>query len=442
MPAEKGIRTAATVSQGLPHGRSPPMRTAPTRPRPPHAAAPTLSVVVAARNAREDLALCLQALARSSHPPLEVLVVDDASTDDTAAVAEAHGARVLRLDQRRGPAAARNLGATAARGDVLFFTDADVCVHEDTLAVAARAFAEEPALAAVIGSYDDRPASNAFLAQWKNLFHHWVHQTGQDEASTFWTGCGAVRRDVFLGLGGFNEGYARPSIEDIEFGFRLRNADQRIRLDKRMIATHTKRWRFWDLLRTDLLRRGAPWIALMLRDRRDPKDLNLSRESKLATVLTGLLVLAVLALAAAGRFTALAPLGATLAAASACAWLPRSTRLSLALLVAAPAATALWLPDAWALLPMALTAAVVATHRDLYAFMQARRGAAFACAVLPMHLLFQLCCGASVPLGVLTHLRDVRRARREGAGPAVRQLPPLSRHEVAATPRPAREGVA
>ena len=107
----------------------------------------------------------------------------------------------------------------------------------------------DPGLAAVIGSYDDAPADPRFLSQYRNLLHHYVHQTGHEDASTFWCGCGAIRRAVFLDTGGFNGGFGDPSIEDIEFGYRLRRAGRRIRLAKDVQVTHLKRWTAPSLLR-------------------------------------------------------------------------------------------------------------------------------------------------------------------------------------------------
>ena len=70
--------------------------------------------------------------------------------------------------------------------------------------------------------------ANNFVSQYKNLFHHFVHQDASGTATSFWAGCGAIRRDIFLRLGGFNTAYKRPSIEDIELGYRLTRAGHRI----------------------------------------------------------------------------------------------------------------------------------------------------------------------------------------------------------------------
>ena len=84
--------------------------------------------------------------------------------------------------------------AGSRTGQYLVFIDADVCVHQDTLVRFAERFTADPMLDAVMGSYDDAPAASNFLSQYKNLFHHYVHQTGDGEIRTFWSGCGAIRR--------------------------------------------------------------------------------------------------------------------------------------------------------------------------------------------------------------------------------------------------------
>jgi GT2 family glycosyltransferase len=233
-----------------------------------------LSVVVPVHNGGEDLRRCLHGLAASARPPDEVIVVDDGSTDDSAADAAALGARVVATPAGpRGPAYARNRGAEAANGDVLVFIDADVVVHADTLGRMEAVLVDEPNVAALFGCYDDNPPARSPASLFKNLLHHYVHQHGEREAGTFWAGCGAVRRAVFLEAGGFDQGYTRPSIEDIELGVRLRQAGHRIRLCPEIQATHLKRWTLRSLWRTDIFARAIPWTRLILRRGRLSSDL-------------------------------------------------------------------------------------------------------------------------------------------------------------------------
>ena len=250
-----------------------------------------LSVVVPVHNGGADLRACLQALARSSRKADEIIVVDDGSTDASAKCASELSARVISLaGEPRGPAFARNRGAAQATGDLLVFVDADVEVHDDTLARFERAFSDEPGLVAAFGSYDDQPPAPGRVSRFKNLLHHHVHQHGAREAETFWAGCGAIRREIFASLGGFSESYRRPSIEDIELGSRLRGAGHRIRLCPEILCTHRKRWTLASLLRTDISCRAIPWTRLILQQGRLPSGLNTDRKSRASAALAALLV--------------------------------------------------------------------------------------------------------------------------------------------------------
>jgi len=340
-------------------------------------AAPLVSVIVPVRNDAAHLRGCLTGLRSSTLEDYEVIVVDDASTDDTARVAEEMGVRLLRLPERCGPGGARNRGAEQARGRYFLFVDADVRVHPETLARAVQVFVDDPAVDALFGSYDARPAAPSFLSQYKNLLHHFIHQQGRDEASTFWSGCGAIRRDVFLGSGGFAARYGRPSIEDIELGVRLRRAGRRIVLRKDIQVTHLKRWTLWSLLQSDLWARAVPWTRLLLEQRRAPNDLNLHASQRLSC----LLAYALLVTAALGLWR----------------W-PRLSWLALACL-----------------------AAILLLNRRLYAFFLRERGPRFLCLALPMHVFYYVYSGIGLVLGVALHLseRSSARFRKPGApGPA------------------------
>jgi hypothetical protein len=158
-----------------------------------------------------------------------------------------------------------------------------------------RAFAEDPGLAAVFGSYDDDPRAPALVSRYRNLLHHFVHQEGNSQAATFWAGLGAVRRAVFLAVGGFDAArFARPSIEDIELGYRLRRAGHRIRLDRALQGKHLKRWGLWSMLRTDVTCRALPWARLILETRHAPEDLNLRASQRVSCVLSGVALAAAL----------------------------------------------------------------------------------------------------------------------------------------------------
>jgi GT2 family glycosyltransferase len=257
-----------------------------------------MSVVIPVNNGGADLGKCLGALLASTRLPDELVIVDDASTDGSAQLAARFGTVVPCPSQQPiGPARARNLGVAQSQGDIVLFIDADVTVHANTIALIERHFSEHPEIDALFGSYDDNPPHRSLVSLYKNLQHHFVHHHSQTEASSFWTGVGAIRRDVFLKLGGFAESYARPSIEDIELGVRLKTAGYRIRLCPDVQVTHLKRWNIYSLLRTDIFDRAIPWTWLLLSGSQLPADLNLDWKSRTSALCVwGLIILSIMGL--------------------------------------------------------------------------------------------------------------------------------------------------
>jgi GT2 family glycosyltransferase len=343
-----------------------------------------ISIVVPAYNNAGDLLECLAALSRSAPADSEILVVDDASTDDTSARTEAAGFRVLRRSANGGPGAARNDGARAARGQILLFVDADVVVAPDAIDRVLRAFAADAQLAALFGSYDIGPRDPGVISRYWNLRHHFVHQHGNPNASTFWAGCGAIRRAVFEAIGGFDVArFPRPSIEDVELGYRLRAAGYRIRLDKDLQATHLKRWTFFSVLRTDINQRAIPWARLVMESGAVLDDLNLKWGQRLSAILAALV----------GFFLVLGVF------------------------------------RAWFLGP-AIGAAitVLVLNRQLYALFFRQYGLRFMAECIPLHFLYFLYSGLSYVLvwGVFRLQRHDRHARRS-RGP--KPLPSPGRSE-------------
>lgn len=305
-----------------------------------HGPVTTVSAIVPATDRPPTLAACCRALRGGERPPDEIVVVEEPAHVNAAA--------------------ARNLGARRAAGDLLLFVDADVEVHRDALARIVARFDDEPGLAAVFGSYDDSPAAPGVVSAFRNLLHHHVHQLAPGPATTFWTGLGAVRRDAFESIEGFDESI--EFMEDVDLGMRLTAAGARIELDPCVQGTHLKRWTVWSMVRTDFIGRGVPWVLLLLRHRGSASTLNLGWRHRLS------------ALAALVGAIALARRRARAVVASA--------------------------------------AALVALNGSFYRLLWRRRGPADAAAGVLLHALHHLTSVAAVPAGTLLHL--LQRSRRRG----------------------------
>jgi GT2 family glycosyltransferase len=244
-----------------------------------------ISLIITAHHSGQMLSDCFESAAKLQPPPREVIVTIDGADSMVMNAASSHGFRIISNPSTPGVSATRNAGAGGATGDIIVFADSDVLLHKDHITRLAQAFTDHPEAAAVIGSYDDQPAAPGLVSRYRNLLHHYTHQHGSPDAQTFWAGCGAVRRAAFEEVGGFDESYRLPSVEDIELGYRLRQAGHRIRLVPDWQVKHLKKWRLRDLIFTDIGRRAIPWTKLLLREKRLDNDLNIDNSSRLSAAL-------------------------------------------------------------------------------------------------------------------------------------------------------------
>ena len=307
----------------------------------------TLSVVIPATDRPATLNAVVAAVERAAAAPEELIVVDS--------------------PQHLGPSAARNLGARRAGGDVIVFVDADVEVHEDAFGRIRSAFDRDQALAAIFGSYDDAPGADGIVSDFRNLLHHHVHHQGAGIATTFWAGLGAIRREVFLGVGGFDEDrFPLASVEDIELGMRLHERGERVVLDPGIQGKHLKRWTLSSMTKTDLLRRGIPWLRLMFERRSQSTALNLGWKHQIGTAASLLLVTSIVR-------------------------------------------RKLWFAGG-------ALALLIALERRFYVLLFRRRGPLLVFAGVPLHIVHRLTSAAAVPMALASHLRAIRRGSGRAFG--------------------------
>jgi hypothetical protein len=301
-----------------------------------------LSVIVPATDSPASVGTCLEAI-RASLPASAELLVQSKPAGS-------------------GPAEARNLAASRARGDVLVFVDADVVVDRRALPEIAARFERDPGLTALLGCYDESPAAPGAVAQFRNLLHRRVHLASAGRVESFWAGLGAVRREDFAAVGGFDsQRYPRPAIEDIELGGRLADRGARIELDPSIQGKHLKAWTLRSMVATDFAGRGVPWIRLQLERGRRARGLSMS-----GAQLAGAVATVGSAYAAGRRRPALA---------------------------------------------LALAGAMAAANAPVYRSLARNGGTRLALAGVPLQAVHHLTAVASVPAGAAMHVAE-RAGRR------------------------------
>ncbi|MFM9195213.1 MAG: glycosyltransferase [Planctomycetia bacterium] len=240
----------------------------------------------------------MEAAMESATPATEVIFVFDGAAPPAPAWLDRPGVTVVKTGTRSGPSAARNAAARAASGRILLFVDADVELAADALDRIHAAFESDPDLVALFGTYDDEPPGLSVTSNFRNLLHHHTHASHPGEASTFWSGCGAIRAAEFHDLGGFDDTYDRPCIEDIELGMRIAGNGGRIVLDPGLRCKHLKQWTLTSMVFTDVVHRATPWTRLIVTSGRMPGTLNLDWRGRMS----GILSIAVLASVAVTPF--------------------------------------------------------------------------------------------------------------------------------------------
>ena len=330
-----------------------------------------VTVIVPVHNGGPDLQRCVDAIQVAAGDVSEVILVDDASSDGAVerTCESRPWIRTIRTgDTPVGPGIARNRAAASARGIWLVFIDADVLVRPDgitRLLEPLRRSGPDDSVAATIGSYDDRPEAPGVAATYANLRHHLVHHQARNPVPGFWTGLGAVRRDAFESVGGFDAAFGRPSIEDVDFGLRLSAIGRTVEVVPEAQGTHLKAWTATGLWKTDLFARGIPWGRAIATHPALASAMNGSPKARIS----------ILAISLAALFSLLA--------------------------ILAGAAGVMLAAGAFGVVALAGLAAWIGLESELFGLMSRHRGRSTAIGGLGFHAIHHLTVPAACLLGVM-----------------------------------------
>ncbi len=224
-----------------------------------------ITVVIPNRNGSATIERCLEAVFASSYRPFDVVVVDDGSEDDSIRKIEQFPCRLIRLEKRCGAARARNIGAQNSNGELLFFTDADCLVNEDTLARANGALQKEGPDVLVGGTYSPVPADPGFFSRFQSAFINYAETKHAEHPDYIATHALALRAETFRKIGGFRDAFM-PILEDVEFSHRAGRAGHRLVMRPDILVKHIFNYTLLGSLR-NAVKKSYFWTAYSLANR-------------------------------------------------------------------------------------------------------------------------------------------------------------------------------
>ncbi|MEK6271946.1 MAG: glycosyltransferase [Actinomycetota bacterium] len=208
-------------------------------PFPPDRRWPRVSAIVCTHDGANTLPACLDALARLDYPDYEVLVVDDGSTDETAAIAERYDVRLIGIPHQ-GLASARNAGLAAATGSIVAYVDDDAYPDCDWLRYLAEAFIESDH--AGIGGPNIPPGDEGLVAACvASAPGGPVHVLLTDRVAEHIPGCNmAFRKDRLEAVGGFDPQF-RTAGDDVDICWQLQDAGHTVGFSAGAVVYHRRR---------------------------------------------------------------------------------------------------------------------------------------------------------------------------------------------------------
>jgi glycosyltransferase involved in cell wall biosynthesis len=224
-----------------------------------------ISIVIPTYNSEKFMPNLLNSIFKNGIEDMEVIIVDDCSTDKTIECAKKYPLKIIQLETNVGPSRARNRGVNEAQGDIIFFLDADVIVMDGTIREVKDYFKKNPSANCVIGICATEPLNKGFVPRYMAMFEY-IHLIGttDNKVSVFAPRCGAIKKTFFQSIGGYNEAYKGADVEDFELARRINKVDSII-LNRNMIVKH----QFADFKQSvrNYFKRAVLWVHLFFKEK-------------------------------------------------------------------------------------------------------------------------------------------------------------------------------
>ena len=213
-----------------------------------------VSVIVPAYNSAATIEDCLGSIINQNYPGMELIVVDDASSDDTLAKAARYPAKIISQPKNYGAANSRNVGANHAAAEYLIFIDSDIALSSGAVLRVITTLVEDNRILAAGGIYSEEMKGLNFISDFKNLDLAYRAYLCADYVKYLGSFFLAVKKTHFLEAGGFPADLGGAAAEDIEFGYRLTKGKSEMYINKDIRVRHLKRYTLPSMLKTDFNR--------------------------------------------------------------------------------------------------------------------------------------------------------------------------------------------
>lgn len=223
---------------------------------------PFISIIIPTYNGAKTIGTCLSAACAAQDAGCEVVVVDDGSNDGSPGMIRNFPCRLIALEKHAGAAAARNAGATAARGDVLFFIDADCVLTKDTLPILRKSLAGLQRGVIMGGTYEPSPYDPGFFNHFQSAFINYSETRNSASPDYIATHALVMYAETFREVGGFREEFL-PILEDVEFSHRLRSAGRSLVMNPELRVRHIFNFTLGKSLR-NAVKKTRYWIEYSL----------------------------------------------------------------------------------------------------------------------------------------------------------------------------------
>jgi len=224
----------------------------------------SVSIIIPNYQGATTIAKCLEAALASRYQNFEVIVVDDGSVDNSVEVIKDFPCKLVQMERHGGAAQARNIGAAHSRGDILFFTDSDCLLQEDTLSIASQTFFLAEPNTVVGGSYTRIPFDSGFFSLFQSVFIHYSETREEQHPDYLATHALVIDAASFRKSGGFSETFL-PILEDVDFSHRLRQAGYRLVMNPAIQVQHIFNFSLYRSLR-NAIRKSMYWTVYSLKN--------------------------------------------------------------------------------------------------------------------------------------------------------------------------------